>query len=220
MFLRTFLSPKFEPIVIFSGLCAFVLLYYRQSPVGIFLGILTLLATGSFWGYTIRFVNPLKLQDFRISSKRILPHVVIGTFTGTLGWILQEVIIFRQFGYWTTWGSQPSFAVVISILMVVIAEEVFFRGYLLTRILTFTGEAWLNILLICIAWSLYKVLIHLWKGYPSLFYLGLFFTEIYLTIPYTWWAYHTGSITAPFASHLVWDYLVYGSRSTIPEWVF
>ncbi len=217
---RRLIDPRLEALLVFVGLGLFSLLYYSRTPWGTILGFVVLLVTGIFWGYSIRYVNRMTLRDFRFISRRWLLYAVFGILTGAFGWGFQQAITKLQYGHWLSIDYRASTALIGSIIMVVIAEEVFFRGYLLTRMCAFTNKVWIQILFVCMAWGLYKVLIHAWEGRPVSYYVWLFFTETYLTVPLTWWAYYTKSISTPLVSHMVWDFLMYGTRETIPSWVF
>lgn len=213
-------SPRLEVFLIFSGLLMFSLLYYTRMAWIQALGLFVLILTGVFWGYSLRYLNPMNLRDLRLIRKHWLIYSILGIFTGCFGWGFQHLIHKINFNTWLPLDYKAPLSLVLAIAMVVIAEEIFFRGYIFTRMRVFTKHVWIQILFVSIAWSLYKVVLHLWDGRPPSYYIWLFLTEIYLTIPLTWWVYRTGSLATPLVSHFVWDFLMYGTRDSVPDWVF
>jgi membrane protease YdiL (CAAX protease family) len=179
-----------------------------------------LIGTGLFWGYSIQRVHPMGARDFRLIRDKWGWHVLVALFLSGLGLIYTQLYEFFMRGHWLVIGYGGSIPLLISIFTVVMAEELFFNGYLLTRLRLFSSSIWLRAFIVVVMLAWYKVAIHMWEGLPLTYYIELFIGEAFQSYVMSWWADRTGSLVAPFLTHLIWDLLVYGSRTSIPYWVF
>ncbi len=213
-------SVRQEALWVITGLLTFSITYYRRIPFISVLGLIILVATGIFWGYSIRRVHPMGLKEFRIVKDNWRWHVFIAMVASVLGLVYSQVYVYLTRGHWMNLNFGGSIPLVISILVVVSAEELFFNGYLLTRMRAFSSSLWLRPLIVMMIFSLYKVAIHLWEGRPPIYYVELFVAETLQSYPASWWSDRTGSLVTSFLVHLIWDLLMYGYRTNIPAWVF
>ena len=107
---------------------------------------------------------------------------------------------------------------VVTILAVASAEEIFFRGYLQNRLGQYCS-IWRRILLVAVAMTFYKSTIHFWSDKSLLSYVELFAWSSFLNIIPSLWMERSGSLIGPLVLHVAWDLLVYGSWSSIPPWI-
>ena len=213
-------SSRQETLWVVGGLLAFSVIYYLRTPLASAVGLLILVGTAALWGYSVRRVHPLGPRDFRLTVDRWPVHVLVALIASLVGIVYTQVYSLVTRGRWQRMSYGGSIPVLASILLVVIAEELFFNGYLLTRMRAFSASPWLRPLFVVLTLSLYKVSIHLWDGRPPVYYVELFVVETVQSYAASWWADRTGSLVAPFLVHLIWDLTMYGSRAAVPDWVF
>jgi membrane protease YdiL (CAAX protease family) len=211
-------DPGLEPFFVTGGIYAFTALYYtRQAPFQV-LGLVALVVVASYWGHAIRRGPGLSWRDFKLTTKKLWLNVVIAIGLGIFGWF--------YFDFYSTWtrgrplqlGYGGSFAAIMAIIVVSVAEEVYFRGYLQNR-LSRRYRMLSRVVIAVVAMAFYKNVVHLWSGMPLILHIELLLVGILHNILPSLWMEWSGSLVGPLVLHVVWDLLVYAPQGIIPDWV-
>jgi membrane protease YdiL (CAAX protease family) len=212
------LDPNLEPFLATGGLYTFTALYYtRKAPLQI-LGLLVLIGVAAYWGYAIRREPGLSWSDFKLTTNKLWLNILIALGLAIFGWFY-----FNLYSTWTRGrplqlGYGGSFAAILAIIAVSVAEEFYFRGYLQNR-LSRRHRMLSRVLIAVVAMAFYKNIVHLWEGMPLILHIELFLIGILHNILPSLWMEWSGSLVGPLVLHVVWDLLVYAPQGTIPYWV-
>jgi membrane protease YdiL (CAAX protease family) len=211
-------NPTLEAAVVTGGVFLFTALYYTRIPRYQVLSFLVLIMVAAYLSYAVRRGPGMSWSDFKLTKDRLWRNVFIAIGLAVFGWLY-----FSVYNYWTRGralelGYGGSFAAILTILAVSIAEELFFRGYLQNR-LSYRCSLWSRVLIAVAALAFYKNVIHMWEGLPLVMHLELFFLGILHNILPSLWMEWSGSLVGPLVLHVVWDLLVYAPLPSIPYWV-
>jgi membrane protease YdiL (CAAX protease family) len=211
-------DPGLEPFFVTGGIYTFTALYYtRKVPLQV-LGLTALVVVASYWGYAIRRGPGLSWSDFKLTTNKLWLNVLIAIGLAIFGWF--------YFSLYSTWtrgrplqlGYGGSLSAIMAIIVVSVAEEVYFRGYLQNR-LSRRYRMLSRVLIAVIAMALYKNIVHLWDGMSLILHVELLLVGILHNILPSLWLEWSGSLVGPLVLHVVWDLLVYAPQGTIPDWV-
>jgi membrane protease YdiL (CAAX protease family) len=161
----------------------------------------------------------MTLTDFKLTRRQLGRQVLIGLGLAFVGWFFFRYYVYYSRGVQLPLGFSGSMAAILSIVVVASAEEIFFRGYLQNRLSDRYGFI-PRVVMVVIALSLYKNIIHLWTGMPLFLHVELFAVSVLLSMIPSLLMEWTGNLTGPIVLHVVWDLLVYGHLATIPYWVY
>lgn len=215
---QRFLNPRIELSLVLSGLYSGIVLYYtRRLPLQM-AGVLILFLATLYWSYAIHFGEKMTLSGFGLTRKRLGLYIALGAVIGTLSSRLFSEYVGVTRGEQLSLQVGNSVPVILSILAIAVSEDLFFRGYLLTRLRHFSSRWWVRVLLASCFMAVYKNAVHIWEGEPLIYYLELFATTMFNSVPALIWVEWTGSIATPMTSHFVWDLLVYSYSSDLPFW--
>jgi membrane protease YdiL (CAAX protease family) len=217
--LKSYLSnSKVEPFLILGGSFIFTALYYtRRLPLQI-LSALILVTVIIYWSYAIRGKPGMSLRDFKLVRQRIFRNVLLAGCLAFLGWLYFSAYVHMTRGYWLRLGFGGSITVILAIIAVSTAEEIFFRGYLQNR-LSLHFSLWRRVLITVLAIALYKNIVHLWDGTSLTAHIELLLLGVLHNILPSIWMEWSGSLVGPLALHVFWDLLVYAPMNTIPDWI-
>jgi membrane protease YdiL (CAAX protease family) len=217
--LREYLSnTKVEPFVILGGSFTFTALYYtRRLPLQI-LSALILFAVIIYWSFAIRGKSGMSLHDFKLVRQRFGPNILLAACLALLGWMYFSAYVHMTRGYWLRLSFGGSITVILAIIAVSAAEEIFFRGYLQNR-LRLHFPLWRRVLITVLAIALYKNIVHLWDGTSLTAHVELLLLGVLHNILPSIWMEWSKSLVGPLLLHIFWDLLVYAPMNTIPDWI-
>lgn len=211
-------DPGLEPFLVIGGLYSFTALYYTRKPPLQALSILILILVATYWARAMRGDPNFSWRDLKLTTKKLWLNVLIAVGLAFFGWFY-----FGLYNLWTRGtpiklGYGGSVEVVLAILAVSVAEELFFRGYVQNR-LSGRRSLWARVLIAVVALAFYKNVVHMWEGMPLILHLELLFVGILHNILPSLWMEWSDSLVGPLVLHVVWDLLVYAPQSSIPYWV-
>jgi membrane protease YdiL (CAAX protease family) len=177
-----------------------------------------LIVVTGYWSLAIRNVHRMTLADFKITAKRWKLQVAIAVGLAVFGWFWFGFYSLVTRGQWLDTGFGGSFSVVLAIIAVGSAEEIFFRGYLQNR-LSPNYSLWLRVLITVVAMAFYKNVVHMWEGMTPTLHMELLLIGILHNILPSLWMEWSDSLVGPWVLHVVWDLLVYAPMAAIPYWV-
>lgn len=211
-------DPVIEPFTVTAGLYAFTALYYtRQFPLQL-LSFFILIAVAGYWGYSIRFVRPMTLADFKLTSHHLGRTVLLALGLAIFGWFYFNLYVNLTRGEQLEIGFGGSVPALLTIIAVSTAEELYFRGYLQNR-LGDRYRLWQRVMITVIAMAFYKNIVHMWNGMPLALHLELLLVGILHNVLPSLWMEWSGSLVGPWLLHVFWDLLIYAPMSGIPYWV-
>jgi membrane protease YdiL (CAAX protease family) len=180
------------------------------------LGILVL--TALYLALSLKYRNPVSPDALHITRKQAGLYLIVGLLLILPGWFFDSLFSYLTGRGWLPLGIVKSPPLILSILIVAVSEEVFFRGYLLGRLKSLGGHRWVRIILVCVVFMLYKVLIHCWEGWTLAAYLEFFAFGAFKMLFETFWVDWTGSIVTPIVIHIGWDLIMFQQYATLPYW--
>lgn len=209
---------KGEVVLITMGLYLGILMYYSRrypwSLVG--LGILTL--TAFYLALSLKYRNPVSPDALHITGKQAGLHLIAGLFLILPAWFFSSLLSYLGGNGWLSFGIVTSPLLILSIVLVALSEEMFFRGYLLGRLKSFGGNRWARVVLVSAAFIFYKVLIHCWEGRPFVVHAQFFALGMFQMLLPTLWVDRTGSILATVVIHIGWDLIMFHEYTDLPYW--
>ncbi|MFC2030198.1 type II CAAX prenyl endopeptidase Rce1 family protein [Chloroflexota bacterium] len=214
---RTF-NPSLELLTITGGLFLFTALYYTRIPRYQLLSVFVLIAVAFYFTYVVRRGPGMSWQDLKLTKDKLWRNVFIGIGLAAFGWLYFSIYNYWTRGQFLELGYGGSFAAILTIIAVSVAEELFFRGYLQNR-LSYRYPIWARVLIAVVALAFYKNIVHMWEGLPLFLHLELFLLGILHNILPSLWMEWSGSLVGPLVMHVVWDLLVYAPMGSIPYWV-
>ncbi|MBN2391865.1 MAG: CPBP family intramembrane metalloprotease [Anaerolineae bacterium] len=177
-----------------SGLYLGIFLYYSKrlpwSPIGVV--ILTL--TAFCLAYSLKYLHPTTLSALNITRKRAGLYILVGLLVIMPGWFFDSLASYLSGRGWWSFGIAKSPPLIISILIVAISEELFFRGYVQGRLKSLGGNRWMRIATVSAIFMFYKVVVHAWDGWAFATYAGFFAFGATEMLFETFWVDWTGSI--------------------------
>jgi membrane protease YdiL (CAAX protease family) len=212
------LESDHQPLIVTVGLFAFTALYYTRNLALQIVSFFVLILVAFLWNHSLRQVGGFSWETFKLVKTKLLREIIIAVALAIFGWFWYGFYINLTRGHWIPFGFGGSYAAIVAIISVSVAEELFFRGYLQNHL----GDRYsrvARILIAVVALALFKNVVHLWEGLPlglhfELFYLGV----LHNTLPSIWLEW-SGSLVGPLVLHVAWDLLVYAPMSEIPYWV-
>jgi membrane protease YdiL (CAAX protease family) len=217
-FRNTLLNTKLEPFAILGGVFIFTALYYtRRLPLQILSAIILVAVTG-YWSYAIRGKPGMSLRDFKLTGHRFGRNVLLAACLALLGWLYFSAYVHMTRGYWLRLSYGGSVPVILAIIAVSSAEELFFRGYLQNR-LNRHFSLWRRVLITVLSIAVFKNIVHLWDGTSLTAHAELLLLGILHNILPSIWMEWSGSLVGPLLLHVFWDLLVYAPMNTIPNWI-
>jgi len=215
---RRFLSVKGEVVLTVSGLYLGIFLYYSKhlpwSPIGVV--ILTL--TAFCLAYSLKYIHPTTLSALNVTRKRAGLYILVGLLVVVPGWFFDSLASYLSGRGWWSFGIAKSPPLIISILIVAISEELFFRGYVQGRLKSLGGNRWARIAAVSAIFMFYKVIVHAWDGWPFATYAGFFAFGAAEMLFETFWVDWTGSIVTSIVIHIGWDLIVFHAYTGLPPW--
>jgi membrane protease YdiL (CAAX protease family) len=211
-------APSRELIIVIGGVYLFTALYYTRLPRYQVLSLLVLATVAVYLSYATRREPGMSWRDFKLNKHRLWLSVTIAIGLAFFGWFWFSLYTNWTRGHFLKLGYGGSFAVLLTIVAVSVAEELFFRGYLQNR-LGYRYSMWTRVLIAVVALAFYKNLIHMWEGLPLALHLELFLLGVLHNILPSLWMEWSGSLVGPLVLHVVWDLLVYAPMASIPYWV-
>ena len=216
---RILFEPKYEPFAVTGGLYLFTALYYTRQPLLQVISFVVLILVTAYWVYAIRNVNVMRLQDFRLTTKKFWLQVGTALGLAIFGWFFFRLYIQTTRGFQIELGYGGSLVAIFAAISVAVAEEIFFRGYLQNRLRPYHG-LWKRVLIAVFAMAFYKVVVHMWEGTALVFQVELLLLGILHNVLPSLWMEWSDSLVGPLLLHVFWDLLVYAPMGTIPPWVF
>ncbi len=212
-------DPAIEPMAVTSGLCLFTALYYtRLLPLQI-LSFIILIAVTGYWAFAIRYIRPMSLRDFKLTTHRLGLNVLLAVGLAIFGWFYFSFYVYWTRGELLELGFGGSVPALLAIILVSSAEELYFRGYLQNR-LGNRYRVWQRVIIAVVAMALYKNFVHMWNGLPPILQVELLLVGILHNVLPSFWMEWSGSLVGPWLLHVFWDLLVYAPLSGIPYWVY
>lgn len=211
---------KIEPVGSVLMLYASTILYFTRLPNTQALAIMLLTIVGVLMALGI-WLGPHRLNRDRLGlifSGRIKDGAV-GFMLAFLGWWLYSEYLHLTRGYRLAIGWGQSSSLLLTIVCIATAEELFFRSYTHARLLAWSSPLG-RIIAVSAILGVYKSLVHFWEWRPILYHIELFLLTFTLSVLLSIWREISGSIAGPLVTHIVWDLLVYGTLGSIPDWIF
>ena len=215
----TAFNPAREVALVTGGVYAFTALYYtRYLPLQIASGIV-LMAVAVYWSRAMRRPTGMSWADLKLTTHHLWRNVLIAAGLAIFGWFWFNGYTYVTRGHFLEMGFGGSYSGVILIIVVSVAEEVFFRGYVQNR-LSSRYSLWVRVIIAVVALAFYKNVVHMWDGMAFNLHIELLFIGILHNVLPSLWMEWSGSLVGPMLLHLFWDLLVYAPLSEIPYWVF
>lgn len=170
-----------------STLYMATILYFTRFPIAQVLALVLLTALGVALAFSIWF-GPYQLSgaDLGLKASGSVRDTILGVAIAFLGWWLYSEYLHLTRGYRLTIGLSQSSYLLIAILCIAVAEELFFRSYLHARL-----SPWIPLLGRAIVVSAvlagYKNLIHFLEFRPILYHIELFAVTFVLSVPLSVW---------------------------------
>lgn len=215
---RILFDPKYEPFAITGGLYLFTALYYTRQPALIVISFFTLILVTAYWVHSIRYVNVMRLRDFKLNTDKLWLHVGLALALAFFGWFYYRYYLQITRGIQIELGYGGSLGAIIAAISVAVAEEIFFRGYLQNRLRPNFGILQ-RVLIAVFAMAFYKTVVHMWEGQPIVLQAELLLLGIMHNVLPSLWMEWSDSLVGPLLLHVFWDLLVYAPLGTIPSWV-
>jgi membrane protease YdiL (CAAX protease family) len=215
---QPFFGVKGEVTLITLGLYIGIVLYYSKHPSWLLTGLGVLTFTAFYLAFSLKYVNPTSLGALHITRKRAGLYLVVGLLLILPGWFFDSLCSYLSGKDWLPLGIASSPSLILSILVVATSEELFFRGYLLGRLKSLDGNRLIRIMLVCAVFMFYKVLVHLWEGWPLASYIMFFAFGAFKMLFETFWVDWTGSIVTPVVIHIGWDLIMFQGYQGLPHW--
>jgi len=215
---RTLLEIRGEMILVLSLFLSGILLYYSRRQPWTTIGVVVVTAAAVCLAYSLRFVNPTTLGDLNVTRKRAGIYALAGALLIIPGYLFDSLYSYLTGRGWIPLALVSSPSLILSILVVAVSEESFFRGYLQGRLKQIGSHRWIRIPLVCALFMFYKVLIHSWEGWTFALYVEFFAIGALKMLFETWWVDWTGSIVTPIVIHIGWDLIMFQGYAGPPYW--
>lgn len=215
---QRFLESKNQPLIVTGGLFAFTALYYTRNLVFQLVSFLLLILVAFLWTHSLKHLGGFSWSTFKLVKTHVWRNIIIAVALAAFGWFYYGFYINLTRGHWIPFGFGGSFTVILVIIAVSTAEEMFFRGYLQNH-LSDQYSRIARVLIAVVALALFKNVVHLWEGMSPGLHLELFLLGVLHNILPSLWLEWSGSLVGPLVMHVVWDLFVYAPMSKIPYWV-
>jgi membrane protease YdiL (CAAX protease family) len=209
---------KGEVTLVVLGLYSGIYFYYSRSPVWSAMGLGGLTLTAVYVAVSLKYVNPTSLSELHVTRNRAGLYLLVGLLLILPAWFFDSLYTYLTRGDWLSLGIASSPTLILSILAVAMCEELFFRGYLLGRLKSLRGSRWVRVLLVCVLFMFYKVLVHSWEGWSPVTYASFFAFGAFKMTFETYWVDWTSSILTPIVIHIGWDLIMFQGYSGVPPW--
>ena len=207
-----------EVVLVVVGLFLGILLYYSRQPPWPTVGLVGMFATAVYLALSFRYANPTSFADLNITRKKAGLYALIGLLVILPGWFFDSLYMYLTGRGWLQFGIATAPPLIISIVAIGISEELFFRGYIQGRLKSLGSNRWVRIIVVCALFMFYKVLIHVWEGWPITVYLEFFLFGAFKMLFETFWVDWTGSIVTPIVIHIGWDLIIFQGYAGVPPW--
>ena len=158
-------DPGVEPFIVTGGIYAFTALYYTRLPALQVLSIILLIAVTVYWSRTILREPRMTWRDLKLTRRHFGRNFLLAMGLAIFGWFYYRVYVYLTRGVVIKLGYGGSLSAIVTIILVALAEEVFFRGYLQNRLNPRFGLL-ARVLLAVAAMAFYKNIVHMWEGLP------------------------------------------------------
>jgi membrane protease YdiL (CAAX protease family) len=207
-----------ELVLVVAGLFLGILLYYSRQPPWPTVGLIVMLAASVYLALSLKYANPTSYTELHITRRKAGIYALIGLLVILPGWFFDSLYMYLTGRGWLQFGIATVPSLVISIVAIAIAEELFFRGYVQGRLKSIGGNRWVRIVVVCALFMFYKVLIHVWDGWSVVIYLEFFLFGAFKMLFETFWVDWTGSIVTPIVIHIGWDLIIFQGYAGLPPW--
>jgi membrane protease YdiL (CAAX protease family) len=211
-------DPGVEPFIVTGGIYVFTALYYTRLPVLQGFSFILLILVTVYWSRTIRREPRMTWRDLKLTRRHFGRNILLAMGLAIFGWFYYRLYVYLTRGVVIQLGYGGSPSAIMAIILVALAEEIYFRGYLQNRLnLRFGLLA--RVLLAVAALAFYKNVVHMWEGLPLVLQAELFLVGILHNVLPSLWMEWSDNLVGPLFLHIFWDLLVYAPLSGIPYWV-